>query len=163
MIRNRFFAVFLVIGCSWSIFSAACAPFFKKIEPPRVSVVNLNLVEATLFEQNYLIQLRIQNPNAFEIPIQGLQYEIELNDEPFASGVSSQSIIVPGFESAVLEVQAMSSLLSIFRQINNLKQGKLETISYRLWGKIHLTAYRTVPFDYKGEVVLSSIGTPNTR
>lgn len=163
MIRNRFIAVLLFIGWSWSIFPVACTPFLKKIEPPRISVVNLNLMEATLFEQNYLIQLRIQNPNAFEIPIQGLQYEVELNGEPFASGVSRQSIVVPGFESAVLEVQATSSLLSIFRQINNLKQGKLETISYRLRGKIHLTAYQTIPFDYKGEVVLSSIGAPNTR
>jgi len=133
-----------------------CAGLYKQIETPRISVVNLHLVEATVFEQNYRIQLRIQNPNTFEIPVKGLQYNIELNDQHFASGVSNHSAVIPALDSAVIEVEAISTLLSFFRQFNNLQQGKLETISYRLNGKIHLTGFRSQSFDYRGKMLLNN-------
>jgi len=133
-----------------------CAGLYKQIETPRISVVNLHLVEATVFEQNYRIQLRIQNPNTFEIPVKGLQYNIELNDQHFASGLSNHSAVIPALDSAVIEVEAISTLLSFFRQFNNLQQGKLETISYRLNGKIHLTGFRSQSFDYRGKMLLNN-------
>jgi LEA14-like dessication related protein len=138
------------------IMVTGCAGVSKQIETPRISVVNLHRVEATVFEQNYRIQLRIQNPNAFEIPVKGLQYNIELNDQHFASGVSNHSAVIPALDSAVIEVEAISTLLSFFRQFNNLQQGKLETISYRLNGKIHLTGLRSQPFDYSGKMLLNN-------
>jgi LEA14-like dessication related protein len=133
-----------------------CAGLYKQIETPRISVVNLYLVEATVFVQNYRIQLRIQNPNTFEIPVEGLQYTLELNDQHFASGLSNHSLVIPALDSAVIEVETISTLLSFFRQFSNLQQGKLGAITYRLQGKIHLTGLRSQSFDYKGEMLLNN-------
>jgi LEA14-like dessication related protein len=144
----------VVISCL--LLLIGCAGLYKQIETPMISVVDLHLVEATVFEQNYRIQLRIQNPNAFEIPVKGLQYTMELNDQHFASGVSSHSVVIPVLDTAVIEVEARSTLLSFFRQFSNLQQGKLETFSYRLNGKIHLVGFRSQPFDYRGEMLLSN-------
>jgi len=148
---------FATVLISSLLMVTGCAGLFKQVETPMISVVNLQLVEATVFEQNYRIQLRIQNPNTFEIPVQGLQYTIELNDQHFASGVSNHSAVIPALDSAVIEVEARSTLLSFFRQFNNLQQGKLETISYRLNGKVHLTGLRSQPFDYRGEMQLNNM------
>jgi LEA14-like dessication related protein len=137
--------IFLLVGC---------AGLFKPIETPRLSVVNLQLVAATIFEQQYRIQLRIQNPNTFALSVDGLQYAIEINNQPFASGVNNRSVIIPALDTAILEVEATSTLMSFFRQITTLQQGKLETISYRLSGKIHLAGLRSQSFDYKGEMML---------
>jgi LEA14-like dessication related protein len=153
--NQHLFRFATVVICSVLLLTG-CAGLYKQIETPRISVVNLHLVEATVFEQNYRIQLRIQNPNTFEIPVNGLQYTIELNDQHFASGVSNHSAVIPALDSAVIEVEAISTLLSFFRQFNNLQHGKLETISYRLNGKIHLTGLRSQSFDYRGEMLLNN-------
>ncbi len=153
---NRSLFRFATVLISSFLMVTGCAGVFKQVETPRISVVNLHLVEATVFEQNYRIQLRIQNPNTFEIPVKGLQYTIELNDQHFASGVSNHSAAIPALDSAVIEVEAISTLLSFFRQFNNLQQGKLETISYRLNGKIHLTDLPSQSFDYRGEMLLNN-------
>jgi LEA14-like dessication related protein len=137
--------LFLLVGC---------AGLFKPIDTPRLSVVDLQLVAATIFEQQYRIQLRIQNPNTFALSVDGLQYAVEINNQPFASGVSNRSVVIPALDTAVFEVEATSTLMSFFRQITTLQQGKLETISYRLYGKIHLVGFRGQSFDYKGEMLL---------
>jgi len=136
---------------------AGCAGLFKPIETPRLSLVNLQVVAATIFEQQYRIQLRIQNPNTFALSVDGLQYTIEINNQLFASGVSNRSAVIPSLDSAVLEVEAISTLMSFFRQITTLQQGKMETISYRLYGKVHLSGFRSQSFDYKGEIQLDNL------
>jgi LEA14-like dessication related protein len=153
---NRNLCRFATMVISGLFLLTACAGLYEQIETPTISVVNLQLVEATVFEQNYRIQLRIQNPNAFEIPVKGLQYTIELNDQHFASGVSNHSAVIPALDTAVIEVEARSTLLSFFRQFSNLQQGNLETISYRLNGKIHLAGFGSQPFDYRGEMLLNN-------
>ncbi len=154
--NNQHLFRFAFVIISSFLLLTGCAGVVKQIETPRISVANLHLVEATVFEQNYRIQLRIQNPNTFEIPVKGLQYNIELNDQHFASGVSNHSAVIPALDSAVIEVEATSTLLSFFRQFNNLQQGKLETISYRLNGKIHLRGLRSQSFDYRGKMLLNN-------
>ena len=156
MENNQSLCRFATVVISSVLLLTGCAGLYKQIETPMISVVNLHLVEATVFEQNYRIQLRIQNPNTFEIPVKGLQYTIELNDQHFASGVSNHSAVIPALDSAVIEGEAISTLLSFFRQFNNLQQGKLETISYRLNGKIHLTGLPSKSFEYRGEMLLNN-------
>lgn len=146
-----------IVVISSVLLLSGCAGMYKQIETPKISVVNLQLVEATLFEQNYHIQLRIQNPNTFEVPVKGLQYTIELNNEHFTSGMSNHSVVIPALDSAIIEVEAISTLLSFFRQFNNLQQGKLEAITYRLKGKVHLTGFRSQHFDYRGEMLLNNM------
>jgi LEA14-like dessication related protein len=58
------------------------------IEAPRVTVSDLELVHATLLAQRYRIVLTMQNPNTFDLPIEGLRYALVLNGKEFATGVS---------------------------------------------------------------------------
>jgi len=54
---------------TWAILSAAvlvvvsCSTIPKDVEAPRVSIANLTLKDAAIFEQRFDVQLRIQNPN----------------------------------------------------------------------------------------------------
>ena len=154
---NRQFPLFSAAVAALGIFLlAGCAGLSKQIDTPRLSVVDLQLVGATIFEQQYRIQLRIQNPNPFALSVDGLQYAIEINGQHFASGVSNRSAVIPPLDNAVLEVEATSTLMSFFRQITTLQKGKLETISYRLYGKIHLAGFPGQSFDYKGEMPLGN-------
>jgi LEA14-like dessication related protein len=128
-------------------------------EPPRLSVVDLRVVDATLLSQTYRIRLRIQNPNSFALPIDGMAYELRINDQPFASGVSNQSLDVPRYGTEELEVQAVSTLAAVFRQLNELERSGPERFRYALKGHVSLAGGDSrVPFEEAGEISLRPPG-----
>ncbi|MEE9287677.1 MAG: LEA type 2 family protein, partial [Gammaproteobacteria bacterium] len=79
--------LFLLIFASLAL--VGCASIPSELEPPRLTLKNVELLNATLFEQQYLLTLRLQNPNDFDLDIKGMSFDLEINDEEFASGVSN--------------------------------------------------------------------------
>ena len=71
---------------------AGCAVLTEKPEPPKVSIAGLNLVSAGFFEQRYLLKLRMQNPNDANLVIKALDYDVFVNDLPFAHGVTKDTV-----------------------------------------------------------------------
>lgn len=92
----------------------------SQVEPPAVHIANIKLLDATLFEQQYVLSLRVQNPNDFDLPIERLSYEIELNDKPFAKGASNRAATVPRYGSALVEVEGISTISDLLRQYKQL-------------------------------------------
>lgn len=136
----------LIIGCAW-------VP--ARVEPPSVHIADIRLLGASLFEQRYALSLRVQNPNDFDLPINGLSYEVELNDRLFATGASSHAVTVPRFGSALIEVEGVSTLPDLLRQYRQLARGELAGLHYRLKGTLSLRGGRgPIPFDYRGEIGL---------
>jgi LEA14-like dessication related protein len=133
---------------------AGCAGLGVRSEPPRVTLVNLEPVSMTLWEQKYRIQLRVQNPNPQPLAIRGMHYALELNGKDFLSGVSGQSAVVPAFSDQVIDTEGVTSLFGYLRQIQALQQGELESLSYRVSGRISLEdGFIGLPFDYTGELL----------
>jgi LEA14-like dessication related protein len=143
---------------------AGCAFVPEHVEPPSVHVADISLIGATLFEQQYKLSLRIQNPNDFDLPIEALSYEVELNDQPFAKGVSKQGVTVPSFGSALLDVEGISTISDLLRQIGRLEKGEMKGLRYRLKGKLTLQgSLRKIPFDYRGEIGAGILSPPSPR
>lgn len=121
---------------------------------PEVSLAGVDLIEFGLLEQRFGLQLRVLNPNDNDISIDGLSYELEVNGQPFAKGVSSKSARVPRWGEAVLEVSAVSNLGGLVRQLAELQKGGREAVTYRLRGRFNAGGLVGVPFDHSGEVKL---------
>ena len=119
-----------------------------------MNIADIRLQDATLLEQRYRLQLRIQNPNPVDLPIEGLSYDLEINGKPFSKGVSSQAITVPRYGSELLEVEGTSTLFDVLRQMAELRKGQPKAVQYRLTGKLGLSNGRREPFDYQGQVEL---------
>ncbi len=49
-----------------------CSLFVPKLETPQLSVVNVELQKADLWEQRMKVRLRVVNPNDRPIPVKGL-------------------------------------------------------------------------------------------
>jgi LEA14-like dessication related protein len=135
---------------------SGCATLRGDVEPPSVSLSGIELSRLDLFEQTYRLRLRIQNPNDFDLPIDGMSYEVEINDKPFAKGASAQAITIPRYGSEVMEVEAVSNLAGFFRQWTELEKGLPSGLRYRIKGKISIKYGGTYPFDYQGEAGLPS-------
>ena len=111
--------------------------------PPLVNLVDLRPGEMTLFEQRYLVKLRIRNPNDAPLEVRGMNYTIDINDQKFADGVSDKNFTVPPYGESVVEVKLTSSLLRLFEQLRKLDQrGKL-VLDYRLSGGMSVAGLPT--------------------
>ena len=136
-----------------SILLAGCASLFWAGEKPRVDIVNITPKEMRLLEQTFLMELRIQNPTDTDLDVNGLSFELEINGQPFARGVSNQSARIERLSTKVVQVEAYTGLTSILRQLSEARKGSYASgFTYRLKGSVHTGApsFR-IPFDETGE------------
>jgi LEA14-like dessication related protein len=139
----------------------ACAGLSRYPEQPRVSLVSIQPLGMTLLEQRYGLQLRILNPNDSAIPVEGLKYSLEINGREFAYGVSRQAVSIPPYGEALLDVDVVSNLLNVLRQMQELGEESQDTLSYRLSGKLSLSnTLVKLPFDYHGELKYAPATAP---
>jgi LEA14-like dessication related protein len=136
-----------------AVLVSGCAGLGAYRDPPRVSLVSIQPKEMGVLEQRYGLQLRILNPNDTALPVKGMQYSLEINDREFAYGVSRQPVTIPAYGEALLDVDVVSSLLSVLQQLQEANTGKQESLKYRLSGSLSLENHPgKLPFDYRGEL-----------
>lgn len=144
----------LLLGAACAVFLGACSGLAGLERPPRVTLQGITPVQIRLLEQSYLATLRIQNPNAVELPIDGLEYVISINESAFADGVSSQRITVPPYGEKTLQVGVTSTLMALFRQLEEFADSG-GALTYTITGTLNVTgARRGVAFEHDGEIDL---------
>jgi LEA14-like dessication related protein len=126
------------------------------LKSPRVSVSRVAPLEMTLLEQKFLVQLRVQNPNDLELEVKGVTFDLDLNGKPFATGVSSQPVTIPRFGSSLVDLEVVSGLAGVLRQLKGMGGGAAPKFTYRLRGKLYLENpfSATLAFDEAGEIDL---------
>lgn len=130
-------------------------------EPLNVTIADLKPIEVGVLEQRYALKVRLLNPNDTEIAFDGIVFDLEINDAPFAKGVSDQKSVIPRFGEAVIDVQAVSGLQNILLQINELLKGERTSLTYRISGKLHGSGFGFTRFDSSGEIALpAGMGKP---
>jgi len=136
-----------------AVLLSGCASLFWMGERPRVDIVNITPKEMRLLEQTFLMELRIQNPTDTDLEVNGLSFDLEINGQPFARGVSNQSLKIERLSTKVVQVEAYTGLTGILRQLSEASKGSYASgFAYRLKGSVHTgaPAFR-IPFDEKGE------------
>ena len=135
---------------------AGCAGLPAGMQPPSVTISEFGVGSASLFEQQFNLKLRIQNPNPEELKVDGIAFDLEINDQPFAKGVGNQAVTVPRFGSALMEVEAVSTLSSLLKQVGRIA-GDRPAFKYRIKGGLNVAGGTRIPFDRRGEFDLSPI------
>ena len=137
-----------------AILMVSCANL-PTTEPPNLSVIGIQVEEATVLEQKYRIRVRIQNPNDYDLAITGMKYDLELNGRPFLKGVNGETLVVPRYGEVTTEVGGVSTIFSFVRQIEALQAGAGEALTYDLSGKLSLQdRLFQLPFQYQGRLEL---------
>lgn len=126
--------VWIVLLTLWL---AACSGLPFNAVAPKVSVADVGLKSLGLFEQRLDVGLRINNPNDFDLSIEALEFELEVNAHLFASGLSNQAVRVPAMASAIFRVDTFLQSKDLIRQFKSLSQGGLKDgVPYRVKGRI---------------------------
>lgn len=120
-----------------------------------MTLADVTLAGGSLLEQRYRLELRVQNPNDREIAVRGLDYELRLNERPFATGVSSAAVTLPAYGTQVVELEAFSGLREFVEQFLEVGRRGSGVVRYRLTGHVRLASPPvTLPFDRSGEFSL---------
>ena len=135
-----FFLALLVSGCATLMLDA---------EPPEVLVTNITPLEATLFEQQLKVDIRVRNPNPFELNVTGLDFTLNLNGKRLARGLANRAVTIPRLGDAIVSVNTTTSTLEVMRQLLSLH--KQQDMKYHITGVLHLDGTR-LPFDTEGVI-----------
>ncbi len=138
----------------FSLLLTACASV-GDVTPPSIQLANMRLASAGLLSQELVLQIRIGNPNDFDIPLNGLSFSLDVNGEPFAEGLSDESVTVPRLGYATMSVKGNTSTINLIRQLMAL--GASDSIAYRLHGRAYvdgIAGSSAYPFDRRGELTL---------
>src|SRR5215469_11894125 len=128
---------------------AACA-LAPKLEPPQVSIADVQVVSGDLWSQRLKVRLHVQNPNDRALPVRSIDYRIEIEGEQFASGESVASFVVPPLGQAEFDMTVNTNLAgALLKVLARGTAGLGKEIPYRLSGKVSLSEgwWRSIPFD----------------
>lgn len=135
------------------ILAAGCASL-SGLEPPEVRVTGLRSLpdHTSALEQRFAVELNVLNPNDREIAVDGVDFELQLNDRRLARGVSSNGFVLPALGEAKTTVVVATSLTDVLQQVLELSRERPDRLDYRIRGKLHLASgfIRTIPFDRSG-------------
>jgi LEA14-like dessication related protein len=129
------------------------------LKTPEVSFVGLRAVDASLFEQRLEVRMKVRNPNTIELPVKGLDVEVELANEPFAQGVSAREFVVPAGGEAEFDMIVTANVATALLKIAGSDRKSREEIPYRVTGKLstRLGLLRSIPFDESGTVPVNEL------
>ena len=144
---------------AWIILFVLLAPLGcatpENAQPPSINLTNLQLGTPGLLSQELKLDIKIGNPNDFDIPLTGLSFNLEVNGQPFAEGLSNESVTVPRLSYATTRITGNASTIGLIMQLMTF--GQRDKIDYRLFGVAHvgrLGIKDTVPFERKGSLSL---------
>lgn len=126
---------------------AGCVGWLSPGEPPEVLVTNITPLEATAFEQRLQIDVRVRNPNDYDLQVTGVDFRLDLNGKRLARGVSNKEFTVPRLSDSVVSIQTSTSMLDIARQVLAFRQ--TEAVTYGISGRFYLASGR-LPFENSG-------------
>jgi LEA14-like dessication related protein len=136
---------------------SGCAALFPKLETPRLSIVNVEVLKSDLWEQRLKVRMRVQNPNDRVLPIKGLSYTLDVAGEEMARGVSGASFVVPALGEAEFDMNVTANMATaLIKLLGRGDQALKDQVDYRIKGKVSLSEgiLRSIPFEERGSFAL---------
>lgn len=152
---SRMFLLLMMMGLT------ACASLSPSYEKPQVSITSFSLApQSSGMAPTFLIGLRVVNPNRSALPLQGMSYSVEVEDQRILSGAEPDLPELPGYGTAEFTISAAPDLLGSARLINQLLSGQRDSLHYRFTAKFDVG--RLLPYitlEEEGEFGFGTVDT----
>jgi LEA14-like dessication related protein len=135
--------------------ASGCASLATR-DPLNVTVAGIEGLPGEGMELRLLVKLRVQNPNDAPVEYDGIAVDLDVQGRSFASGVSAETGVVPGFGEAVVSVPVTVSMLRMARQVMGMLDGeRVDKVTYVMRGKLSgRTAFTAHRFSTSGDFAM---------
>lgn len=120
------------------LFLSGCATMNPAYEKPSVELVSFKILPAHGFEQNFEIGLKLTNPNNFDLPFNGISYQLSVAGETLAHGVASDISIAEAYGESRFVVPVSTGLIRGIKVISALMNNQGKDIHYQLKAKLDI-------------------------
>ena len=136
---------------------AGCASLAPS-DPLQVTVAGIDPLPGEGLELRLMVRLRVQNPNDTAVDYDGVSLQLDVQDKTFATGVSDKGGTLPAFGESLISVPVSVSAMRMARQFTGMLDGEpVDTISYKLTGKLGGSLLAARRFETQGEFALSGL------
>lgn len=146
-----------VFACLAMALSGCASLLESAVEPPDVRLAGFRLIEPGLFETRAEVDLRFLNPNRFDVAVDALSVDLEVEGADFAEGRSFDPFTLPARDEIVVPVGIWVQTSGIIEAITRI--GARQQVSYRLDGEADLlqAPIGSVGFSQDGEIRLPDL------
>lgn len=134
------------IFCLLALLSlSGCASWSPSYEKPQVNITSFSFApESNGLAPRFIIGLQIINPNRNALPLKGMSYSVEVENNRVLSGATPDLPRVPGYGMADFTIEASPDLLGSARLINRLLNSQANKLDYTFKAKLDMG--RLVPY-----------------
>lgn len=127
------------------------------VDPPRMDIAGLTLGQSTAFEERAWLDLRVTNPNAFEVGIERLDFDLVINERYFASGVVDHDIALPAHGEVLVPI--VMTIGTEDPSVTVQELGNKRPLPYSLIGEADLAQVpdQTLEFEWHGQMEPSEV------
>lgn len=140
------FALMLLSGCvSWS---------GDDWREPQIHLTKVQTVKARLHQQEFILHLRVDNPNDSRLFVRGIDYSIWINDIPLVVDQASLWRSVAAHEQRTFKITVRTNLWRHLKPLARLIRSK-QPLGYRLQAEINtgLFIHRDLHLSRSGEIM----------
>lgn len=147
----------IAIGSAGAV--AACAGMRPNVIAPEVSVRTVSMGRFDFSGVDFLVDLRVKNPNDISLPITGIEYGLALQNVRVAEGRQSKAVTLPAMGETDMQLGVTVNLLKTATELVPLLMNRRKapkTLAYQVSGRVKLDWWYmpSVPFNSVGEVPL---------
>lgn len=125
------------------------------LQAPEVNLSSIQLKQVSVFEQQWQVVLRARNPNDRALTVNSLDYELYVNDEKLARGLTGESVTLPAMGDALVTTHITTSLLQTLSRLQSVQENPGAPLNYEIKGTARV-AGMMIPlhFDHTGTFTL---------
>ena len=135
-------------------------PFSKSgelpvLKMPKIGLENISLKKLSLTKADIVFNLKFENPNIFAVALDNFSYNLSLNKQQIAEGITQHTQIF-GQSTSTLQIPISLNFLEIGRAAYSMLTKK--TVDYQLKGSANLvTPFKKIdlPYEQIGKINLS--------
>ena len=136
-----------------SLLLASCATLSPDYEEPTVTLNSFRALPSKGMAPAFEIGLRVINPNAQSLALEGVVYTISVQGPELVKGVGKDFPVIEGYSQQDLVLSASSNLLAGIRFIGDMMQAPEESLEYVFEAKLDLQGlYPSIRVSERGNV-----------
>lgn len=136
------------------IFFAGCAALEKHIQTPTVKYAGNQIKNMSLYDATIDFVIHLDNPNPISLPVQGLSYNVDINNKKMLSGSAQPGTQIPAKSGIDINLPVVIRYEEFLDGLQQLMHQ--DAFAYAIKGEIDVGFFK-VPYNASGNIALPKL------